>query len=443
VIVPVSARTTRHYRIAWNASTRCGPVVVEDHLKRPLVWRWVAYENEALNLSGFQALERTLSAAGALSVVQETGMPGQNFVVGDTEGHIGWTIIGRIPRRRGDYDSRHPTDWSSGNVGWDGWLEPARYPQVIDPPTQRIWTANGRVASGEDLALLGDGGYALGARAAQIRDRLMALATADEADMLAIQLDDEARFLSRWRRLLLAELDAAALGGDPQRAAMRESVMHWSGRAAVDDAGYRLVREFRDMVRRGVMSGLTAHCVVHDAEDDEAAHGRPGRQSFTGTYRSEAPLWSLLNERPVHMLPPGKSDWRQVVLDAADAVIDEALGQVSKLEDYTWGKRNRLRMNHPLSTALPGLGYFLRMPATPLAGDRDMPRVQTPTFGASQRMAVSPGHEEDGYMELPGGQSGHPLSPYFSAGHEDWVEGRPTPFLPGAAEHELVLVPDN
>jgi penicillin amidase len=81
------------------------------------------------------------------------------------------------------------------------------------------------------------------------------------------------------------------------------------------------------------------------------------------------------------------------------------------------------------------------MPGEPLPGDNDMPRVQAPAFGASERMVVSPGHENEGIFEMPGGQSGNPLSPYFSAGHEAWVKGQPTPFLPGPAKHTLTLTP--
>ena len=71
-----------------------------------------------------------------------------------------------------------------------------------------------------------------------------------------------------------------------------------------------------------------------------------------------------------------------------------------------------------------------------------MPRVQAPDFGASERMVVSPGHEADGIIHMPGGQSGHPLSPFWGAGHADWVAGRPTPFLPGAAAHTLQMRPN-
>ena len=70
-----------------------------------------------------------------------------------------------------------------------------------------------------------------------------------------------------------------------------------------------------------------------------------------------------------------------------------------------------------------------------------MPRVQAPGFGASERFVVAPGHEDEGIFHMPGGQSGHPLSPFYGAGHDDWEQGRATPFLPGAALHRLTLSP--
>jgi penicillin amidase len=43
---------------------------------------------------------------------------------------------------------------------------------------------------------------------------------------------------------------------------------------------------------------------------------------------------------------------------------------------------------------------------------------------------------------MPTGQSGHPLSAYYGHGHEDWVRGRSSHFLPGDAVHTLTLTPD-
>ena len=90
---------------------------------------------------------------------------------------------------------------------------------------------------------------------------------------------------------------------------------------------------------------------------------------------------------------------------------------------------------------LPWLRGWLGTPRDPLAGDINMPRVQGPSFGASERFAVSPGHEDEGIVHMPGGQSGHPLSPFWGAGHDDWVHGRATPFLPGPPRHTLILAP--
>jgi len=90
---------------------------------------------------------------------------------------------------------------------------------------------------------------------------------------------------------------------------------------------------------------------------------------------------------------------------------------------------------------VPQLARFLDMPHDPLPGDSNMPRVQSPSNGASERLAVSPGHEERGYFHMPAGQSGHPRSPHYADGHAAWVNGEPTPFLPGPPVHVLTLVP--
>ena len=79
------------------------------------------------------------------------------------------------------------------------------------------------------------------------------------------------------------------------------------------------------------------------------------------------------------------------------------------------------------------------MPAVALPGDSNLPRAQGPSFGASERFAVTPGDEKGGYMHMPAGQSGHPLSDYYRVGHDDWVQGRPSAFLPGEPVHTLTL----
>jgi penicillin amidase len=76
------------------------------------------------------------------------------------------------------------------------------------------------------------------------------------------------------------------------------------------------------------------------------------------------------------------------------------------------------------------LARLFDMPVLELPGDHDMPRVQDGAFGASERFAVSPGHEAQGYLHIAGGQSGHPLSPYYRAGFGAWARANRCPFFP-------------
>ena len=355
-------------------------------------------------------------------------MPPQNFVVGDADGNIGWTIAGKIPVREG-YDPMLPADWSEGG-GWTGWVDPDEYPRVINPESGRIWTANARVADGEALAIIGDGGYDLGARAQQIRDRLFAIDRFTPADMLTVQLDDRAVFLGRWRDVLLDALNDQAVTGNPARAKYRALVENWIARASTDSVGYRLTRGFRIEVRNRVFAMLMEPVLATYGEDTELRMSN----------QIEGPLWELVNEQPRHLLTDDYESWNALLIAAVDANIDfYEENYEDGLGNRTWGERNTAAIRHPLSRALPFLSDWLDMPAEPLPGDSNLPRAQGPTFGASERFAVTPGDEAGGFLHMPAGQSGHPLSDFYRTGHSDWVEGRASAFLPGEAVHRLVL----
>jgi penicillin amidase len=154
----------------------------------------------------------------------------------------------------------------------------------------------------------------------------------------------------------------------------------------------------------------------------------------------EGPVWRILVERPPHLLARRFATWDDQLLAAADAVIQSLDSLGGELAKHTWGERNTAAIRHPLSSALPLVGRLLDMPGDELPGDVNMPRVQTPDFGASERMVVSPGEEGRGIFHMPCGQSGHPLSRFYRAGHRAWVLGAPTPFLPGPRSYLLTLV---
>lgn len=408
--------------------TEWGPVVFEDAGGRRLALAWTAHEPQATNFV-LVDLEAARSTQQALDIANRAGGPVLNFVAADAQGHIGWTIMGQIPVRSA-YDSRFVASWRAPRTGWTGWRTPAEYPRVLDPSTGRVWSANSRAIDAKVwFALLGDGGYYLGARGAQIRDALFAIKSATPADMLRVQLDDRALFLSRWRDLLLEHLrDSAGLDG-PVYAQARQLVEGWSGHARVDDAGYRIVRAFRAQVQSRVFESLTA--AVPPLEG----------QRFQPSAQFEGALWQLVTQQPEHLLDPRYWSWHQALLDDFKRTVDELRAVCPQLDRCTWGEYNRLKMQHPLSRALPRLSSWLDMPGEALPGDANMPRVQGPSFGASQRLVVTPGKEAEGLLQTPGGAAAHPLSPFYRSTHAAWVAGTPQPLLPGETRHRLALVP--
>jgi len=386
--------------------------------------RWVAHDKEAVNIELTRLAEQT-SVSTALQHAGKMGIPAQNLLVADRNGQIGWTIAGPIPQRQiSDWDV--PQDWSGGNQYWDGYLNAADYPKISDKAL--LWTANARTVGNEHLAKLGNGGYDLGARGKQIANRLHALPQHDEQSLHAIQLDHEALFLQPWRELLLSVLTVDFVR-QHQLQDYRKAVDTDSKAASPDSTGYPLVRAFRDKTLTLLFAPLATQLEQQQLSIRDLK------------WSAEIPGWAMLQARRPDTLPASFHSWdallQQAVLDSNQElhaiVIDD--------RPLNWGLLNTGDFRHPLTQAVEFLSPWLNMPKTPMAGDRHMPRVQMTVHGQSERMVVAPGHEQDGILVVPAGQSGHPLSEFYRADHDAWLEEQPLGFLPGPEKYQLILQP--
>ena len=420
-MIEVAGEEPRQQSVRW---TIWGPVMDPDHKGRLRALRWVAHDAARLGLS-ITALESARTIDEAFDAVNGLGTPGQNFVAADDKGRIGWTIYGSIARRVG-FDGRVPVSWADGTRGWSGWLKREEYPRVVDPESGRIWTANARVVDGDMLARIGDGNYEVGSRARIIRERLASQNHFSAADLLDIQLDTKAEFLTRWRTLLLQTLKTVT---DQPRIRLREIVERdWDGHASPGSAGYRLTRMFREEVSKEVIAFVLVECYEADATFD-----------YRSVRRREGPIWKLVSERPMHLLDPHYASWDELLLKATTEVVVRAEREGGLAEP--WSTWNVTAYRHPLSSGLPLVRRWLDMPVQPLPGDLYTPNMHWNSSASSERMIVSPGHEDEGIMHMPTGQSGHPLSPFYSNSHQAWVNGEPTPFLPGPTVYTMTLNP--
>lgn len=409
--------------------TAWGPVALHTEDGGALALRWVAHEpgSMSLNLMNFVLagdLDELFTYADTASV------PIQNLVAADSTGRIGWRILGALPDRSAGCalaDFHLAYDARSGCEPWQIRTDIA--PSLVDPASGRLWTANSRVVGDSGFAQVGSGGYSLGTRGWQIRDLLMAQDEFDEESLLQIQLDDRGLLIEGWWRLLRGALEGST---DPILQRLEATTRSWEGHAVPNSVSYRAARDFRDDVRSLVQHGLLA----------PYTDGTPAQGLGLGSSAFEGWLWPLVNEQPQHLLPRAYASWDELFTAAVKRGLERVERSGRDPYTSTWGEANVAAICHQFASFLPGaLGSYLCMPADQLVGDGNVPRVARPDFGASQRTVVSPGHEVDGIMHLPGGQSGHPLSPYWGAGHRDWVEGVVSPYLPGEVRWALVARP--
>ncbi len=400
-----------------------GPVKEVDGQKYAL--NWVAYQPYAVNLN-LATLEQTNTVEAAMQLAPKMGIPVQNLMLADSQGNAGWRPAGAFPARSFASSQAIPED----QVDIQQWQQPQLdTPYVLNPESNRLWTANARVIGTTDYAQYGDGAYALGARAEQIKQRLFEKEQFNEQDFYQIQLDNQAEFLSPWQQLLVSTLTADDGNDFSQDINL---LNQWGKCACSDSVGYSLVKAFRNQLIDNLFAPLQ-----QDLEKQALSLKSVKRYLEPG-------IWQLLQQQPASWLPKDSQTWNHLLVTSYQQAKDRLLAEHSQtgaLTDLRWGKVNAFTITHPFSKQVPWLASLLDMPVTDAWGDTYMPAVQGHDFGASQRLFVQPGNEENAILTIPGGQSGHPLSPYYRKGFMDYVNDKDTPLLPQAIEHSLVLSP--
>jgi penicillin G amidase len=402
--------------------TRFGPIL-ETLNDQQYALNWLAHRPRAINTNIMQMMFAK-NIDEAIAIAQQSGVPHQNLLVVDTAGKLAWTIAGRMPKQTLQISQR--AGWAKPEDVTSEWLSTSDYPVIKNPKDARLWTANSRQLGGEGGAKIGEGGFDLGARGQQIRDRLFALRDKpiDEAALYAIQLDTEARFIQRWS----ARMQDVAKQNPllPNAAETSRILAAWNGRADADQAGYLLAKTFRQKVLDQLWKSW-----VNSATGNVA--------KATWDQRFEYPATEALDAKAPHLLPLPFDTWDAFLAAQLSAATDDLIKAHGSLGNATWGKANIAAIRHPLSRAVPALGYFLDMPRVPLSGDANLPKVVAGNFGGSQRIVVSPGHEETAIFTMPGGQSGHPLSPFYGVGNREWVEGVASPLHANSPIYTLRL----
>ncbi len=412
--------------------THHGPLISDllPDESRDLALRWSLYEPDnaigaVLQLNRVSNWEEFRAAATSFSA------PPLNFCYADVDGHIGWSLGGRIPLR--DFKSITPVDGASGDFEWQGYLAPEQLPCVLDPPAGYVVHANNKPV-GEDFPFWLGLDFFPGFRARRIAEAIEERLQHDLDTFAAIQSDTRSipeHMLARH----LAALPEVRL----DLGQLRTQLGQWDGNMVADSVEATVA--FFTLLR-------LRHRLVSDklAQWTAAFEGTPPvlAEFFAMTpLACQSVAWVLdqLNDpESPWWQPAGQADGaardavlREVFEQTADWLLEWGKGSIP-----AWGSVNRLRLahlfgRHPALRLLfePGTAPFDGGPFTVSASFRDiMPdNAEGLVVAPSWRFLADLSDWDRCRASLPGGQCGVPGSRHFADGLEDWLAGRYHPLL--------------
>ena len=188
--VEIEIRSTRHGPVITDRYgdlddlTAAGTDVPDEY---EVVLRWQALQPSTL-LQAILAIDRAQSWEEFRRGASFFDIAAQNLVYADVDGHIGYQATGEIPIR-GSGDGRYPVPGWTDEHEWEGLIPFEELPNVLDPPSGMIVTANQPIVDGGYPGFIGID-HAYGYRAQRIAELLQQTDALTVQDMVDIQLDD-------------------------------------------------------------------------------------------------------------------------------------------------------------------------------------------------------------------------------------------------------------
>jgi penicillin amidase len=380
---------------------------------------------------GLLAVHRAVDAATLRDAFRSWPGPSLNLVHAGSDGHVGWQLIGTLPRRRVGSGMLPLPAWEAG---WEeAHLPFEEMPSTLDPPVGYVVSANNAPRpDAPDSAFLGVD-WLDGYRAARITEVLAGRAGWDVDGSLALQVD---ALSIPWREMRDAVL-AAAAGEDGV-----ELLRDWDGELAPASAAASVFELFLSELACA-MARETAPRGWRWAVGGGFSRAVP-RTSF-GARTASAVVDRLRSGRGTEHVP--------AALAAALATLRERAGPDPA--GWAWGEVRPLRLVHWLAAQRP-LDRIFNVGPVPMGGDANTPAqagvhplspLANPSAIANQRTVFDLADPERSRFVLAGGQSGNPLSPHYADLFARWRRGEGVPIawspasVDAAAVDRLVLRP--
>jgi len=416
-----------HYTMKVRIA-RQGPVIndvldppVES--EAPLALAWTGYE---LTDPAGAFIEVALAAdwESFRKGIQKLGVPVQNWLFAGRDGDIGYIAAGLFPVRPRHFGA-FPAP-GTGAYDWQGFAPLDELPQVKNPDTHYLVTANNRVMPQERVPYVISYNYDPPYRAMRIVQMIEAGAGRWTAGRMAEMQMDTVSLRARRLMPVFMEVLAKHRGEREEFERAWRQLEGWEFDMEADEAAPAIFAEAYWQAFR-----LT----YEDEMSEELFHPFRQIQSMENAFDNilSSGESGLFDDRRTEKVED-REDVVLMALEEALKVLAEKAGP--RMTGWEWGRLHKLHLKHPMGEAgqLQGILDLFRVNRGPfpmpggrntvnkaayLLGDREF-RVKA---GPSMRHVVDLGALDDATMSYPGGQSGQPFSAHYADLVKDWLEG--------------------
>lgn len=407
------------------ARTDHGPIISPaiPHEQRVLSLRWSAYDPSANSIPLFD-IDSASNWTEFRNLLGRWWGPSLNVIYADDQGHIAYQAVGFIPIRDGGLSA---VPVAAGTHEWQGFVPYDQMPSAEDPVNGILATANSRITpDGYPYQLTLE--WASPYRNERIWKWLAGKNKLTPADMLTLQGDIYSSLDQELGRRYAYAIDHSPRA-DSQLRQAADLLRSWDGVINANSAAAATIAAARQAFWPMTLKPRLG--------DDWRLYGW-GEKAFAEE--------ELVTHSPAQWLPSGYANWD----DFLTAIMKQGLAAEhapANLKTWQYGQIRKIDLEHPLYGMLPWFQSWTGTGPQPRYGDVTTVDQMGATLGPSQRLTVDWSNLDNSPENIVYGQSGNPLSPWYSDQWPYWY-GRKTFTLPftepavsSGARHTLRLTP--
>lgn len=419
--------------------THHGPIVNEalgaDDAE-PLALAWQTLREPTAFRGMFELLDIS-SGEEYVKLIEGHTSPASNVIWADRHGSIGYKLIGRLPMRQGGVADLPKPGWT-GEFEWEGTVPYAELPEVTDPESGFLVTANNRIV-GDDYPHHITSEWLDGFRAKRIEEMLMEKEKHDLEGFAAMQTDvvslpgiEAARRLSRLHP-----------PGQRERAAI-ERLRAWDGRLDTETVAGTIYQAFLLRLGREVARAAIGDRDLVERWLDRADNGFTPH--ITSPWRWHSHLMDLWEEADDGLV--GRP-WEGLVLEALAGALDDLTDRFGPDPGaWRWGDVHALEFPHALGQANPVLHRLLNRQVRAGGAQETVCQIAydpndpyRAVWAPSWRMVADPTDPDRSRWQMFSGESGHPASPHYADLQSRWAAGETQPMCGEGPWRVLQLTP--